>query len=392
MRYLKPLSSLAFIALCCCSILEAAQHKQVEQKTTSPQIHQHGYEDLKYFLLPAINFEDLSFEHAVNKLLLEYKATCAETNEKPLDISIKLTDKSTSKRSYVGGGSFNLIVDQLCAIYGMEMKQHEKGFTFSPIPHVKTLQTLNIPVPPDFNTVHSIKKIQTLFNLAHISHSKTRSVLTIRGQDYDVRRCKKFINSFNLITPVQIKIVSKIISVPPDGFPKVWQDGLDNKSLLLSDGQLQMLIRALASNDKVKISTTPSIVTRNKENATIQIIREVIEKNANVNKNKAADQAVKAPAWIGHKLDIKNTMLGLALNTDLSFDYHHVAGMTVADINSFPKAVKKEDIQKFKTSTKLTTKDGMTRVLKIKAPGKANSYLFVTLSIIDATGKRFNNE
>ena len=98
-----------------------------EKKSQMPKkdshLATHQYQDLKHFFISKITFEKVEFKKAVGMLLAHYQKTCEASHEKPLDFELHIQGVSVGVIDAQFSGNFDYILNQLCAMSGMVLKQ-----------------------------------------------------------------------------------------------------------------------------------------------------------------------------------------------------------------------------------------------------------------------------
>ena len=114
------------------------------------------------------------------------------------------------------------------------------------------------------------------------------------------------------------------------------------------------------------MSTLPSIVSRNNEDALIEIIQEL---------------GPKSKGWSGVKLAIKSSFYGLGNETVLLYEQR-------PPLESKQSAYPKHKIlQPARVLEALYLKDSHTMIIKVHESKELSQYIVITSNIIDATGK-----
>ncbi|MGJ8655023.1 MAG: hypothetical protein ACSHX6_01130 [Akkermansiaceae bacterium] len=316
--------------------------------------------------------------------------SCEETLETPLPLLIKLEDPEPIKHpkfSVKLQGNFEEILNQLCAIHGMEMKVKDQSYIISTQASIEDEApvTINLQVAPDLiNEEAQSTKITSIKNLnllvddkkLQLFYKRQTATLIIQGPAHSAERVKRIVENVNSISPVQIKILSKIISYSPLTMTPEIKNILAKG--ILTEGEKQILLRFTAQLKGTETASLPSIVTRPNEQATIEIIRETL----------------KPKSFLGHKLQFQASIKGLSIEIDHQLNYHQTANMNFCKPGDSKAPLDKDapiKILKHKANFNLTARDDLTHVLKVNIPNSNKEhYLLIKSTVIDATGKRLN--
>jgi hypothetical protein len=223
-------------------------------------------------------------------------------------------------------------------------------------------------------------KLRELTHTHHcdISFDPDRSAIRISGNNDEVERIQSLIDIYQNTPPTQIRTLTKIITIPEGALTHVAINDqvpqLDGKStLILSDGQSQMLMRLLAQTREADIMSAPSGISRPNEQLTIEIIREIIFPSV-------TDPATFSKDWTGFKITAQPALLGFGITPQLLFN----RGIMDTTHNN-DTAISIRHIQ---DQVENYTPTNRTIIAPIQSEKGKTSYLFLTMQEIDATGAR----
>ena len=299
------LSSIAFITCLPCS-LSAKLHDPIKPKEQGViKKHQHPHEQLKHFILGEITFNKLNFEQSLKVLQTEYAKTCVETNDTPLlfNYHINGNEKQILDMEFTIEGSYQYILNQLCAIYGMKVTQKANVHTFTPYPADETITTKTIRVPPDYESGFSkLGKVVANEELS-VRFDQARSQLSLRGNAKAVAKMEAFSKNIFSLKPIQVKMRSHIIGIAKKQKHTLIDELLkeENRSI---DPQVLAKRLKLQENEQYTIGQLASVVCRLRETASLVRIREGRNSVTNLSDEKL---------WEGIKLDYTPTRKGMQI-------------------------------------------------------------------------------
>lgn len=111
----------------------------------------HKPEELQHFFLPAVELKNTTFSEAMDTLIAQYRKTCQETGETPLDFKWSIEGNPDPIVSLILKGDFLSDCKLLAAIAGLRLEQDGSTFTFSEFVDSSSLAR-RWTIPPNFTT------------------------------------------------------------------------------------------------------------------------------------------------------------------------------------------------------------------------------------------------
>lgn len=351
----------------------------------------HRPERLKEFILPTLTIEGLGIEEAMQKLKEAYEETCLKTGEIPLNLRFDIPPESSGKINIrLEGKNFSSAVKLLATLSGMTASRHGSLYEFALIPDERDSISRSFTVPPDFyTTVDALGNIrgEKTDNEGDTSPKSTplNTMLRSLGLDLDPSTHLALGNKGTMILettstadataltqltktlanekPMQLRFSSRLIELPPGvDFP------LPDTSKM-TGAEAQFFMREMAQRKGTELMTLPSLVTKNGEPGTIELVREyTLPKNNN--------ESEFETHLVGKVMHLEGSALGFGQETAFNF-----TDTTVDDTT--------KDIT-FETQTAVSdngfTSDQGTRFVVQERPDGTKAVVLVTSTLIDPTG------
>ncbi|MGJ8673332.1 hypothetical protein [Rubritalea sp.] len=344
----------------------------------------HSFQELDRFYLPDIRLKQVTLDEAFKAIDVAYKETCEITLQKPLQI--KYTGAPTEKRTLniTLSGTYQETTKLIAAYFGSELRYSPDTQTVavSPTTIDPSITQSEIPLPPDWYQLlnltpstkdrtnaseeKALEKLASILdenNKTEISYSRKKCTMTISGSPLAVKKLKNISQILRGIKPSQIRVASKSVALPEKNDPLSRALTGDNV-LYLEDGAVQMIMRGLSQTKDTQITTAPSIVMRDKELATLELINEF-----------ESGLLSKKKQWTGCRLHIYGELTGF----DITLNRETFIGQREGLLNKF-------HYYDYKWIT--TCRDGNTTARYSHSHNGLNYYIFMTNNIVDATGKR----
>jgi hypothetical protein len=364
---------------------DSVRTKSGERSTPQPRAT-HLPEALPGFYLPSLEIEGLTLNEALNLILLKYNETCERIGEVPLRIRF-LTPPDGGKRIslHLQATSFEQAVRLLAAVSGLEVNR--TGVTYKFLEsngNGSGSDDITVRISPfaaaDLAGVLETNEgtLQEIFSSSGLLTDPNTSistgengVVTITGGTAGDRALiSSLLTTLGERTRVQHKVMTKIVELP---------DGLDldvPNGSVLSDSEMQILMRKLAMAKGTELMTMPSITMRPDLPGEIKIVREVIVPKAGVQDPGSKDDFTKFE--VGKTMSTSTSPLGLG--QELKFHYED---SEIDDTQG--ETLSKRQILSSEASG-YQSNNG-TRITISKRDDGGYSATFVTATLIDATGR-----
>ena len=354
----------------------------------SPKILTHQVSDLKDFRMADIKLNNLDFEASIKLLKNSYSNICEETNDTTLPLEFKI-HKSASKRkvSVTLHGTFENMLNQLCAIHSIQYKQVGNTFQFSSlktsVDEIDPVVTVSISLPPDsFNFGPSQQQLKILANSEKLitKWSKPQASLIVSGKQSEVSHLTRIAKSLYHFRPIQAKVGIKIISYDPTSskLSPILKQSLTQS--IFDEAQTKLLFRNFSKQIGINVNTLPSIVSRINEEASIQLFNEV--------------PTPKSPLSLGHEFKINvHSIKGLSVDMNSSVIYDYISGMKFEKSSTLPANMPKEiKPKKYQAQMKTQGRDRSTHLFKVNIPeSNLDHWITMQISLMDATGRLLQN-
>ena len=328
-----------------------------------------------------MEIEALTFNEALNLILPKYAEICERTGEVPLRIRF-LTPPDGGKRIslHLQTTSFEQAVRLLAAVSGLEVNRTGVTYKFLEIDrNGSDTDEVTVRISPsaaaDLARVLGTKEgtLQEIFSSSGlladpntaISMDERGGVTIAGGTAGDRALISNLLKTVSASSPVQHKIMTKIVNLP-DGFELNIPSGT-----VLSDSEVQILMRRLATTEGTDIMTMPSIVMLAGIPEKIEIVEKVL-----VPKPGSSDEFTSFN--VGKTVDTQTSPLGLG--HDLMFRYED------SDIDDTQgEALSKRQIVNSE-AIGYQSNNG-TRVTISKRDDGRVAATFVTATLIEVTGR-----
>ncbi len=255
----------------------SSRHSVITRPTHSPA-------RLREFYLPAVEIDGLPLAAALEKLRGAYEDACLQAGEVPVPL-VFVVPPGVDGVLHVKlpPATFTASLRLLAAVAGMKVVREDAEFRFEP---PSTMALPSQVVPPDFlsrlaalsgspqgtDLAGSLKALGLeLDDPGSVSFLAHGHIVFTGSTPADRARVSELI--FNLCQgrPLQHKLESKLVQIPAG---LEWT--VPDKSAM-SDDDLQNLVHVLSQIKGVEVMTLQSVTARGGEEATIEVVREIIE-------------------------------------------------------------------------------------------------------------------
>jgi len=358
------------------------------QKTApvNTSLETHSSEDLKLFHMGQIEFNKMDFKSSTELLKRNYFILCKETSNTPLPLEIKI-ENSVSKHNLTLtlGGTFEQILDQLCAIHDMHFEQEDTTFTCSPfsqpVTDSKQTVTTSLRVPPSTSNKQTLNLLANTNNVT-MTWDDPRSTITLSGKQTAVSYIKRIAERMFTIRTfsksVQYKILTKTVSFKHGSVTLSAPIKQLLEKEILNEGETQILLREVSKSENAKITAYPSILSRFNEEAKIEIIK----------------NAPREQGTIGHTIQSSIILKGMSMHLKSKLNYHSITGMKFAELDNFPVIKPGESVQinKYDYPMEGVARDGYTHLFKLNiSESNTEDWILMKTYLLDASGNRITN-
>lgn len=362
----------------------------------------HAPERLKEFMLPEIAIDGLTLGEALRKLMAAYQDACLKSGETPLPLVFTVPAAATRKLTlHLPAGNFNASVQLLATLSGMKASRKDREYRFEPLTGERKQVSQELPVPPDFNTTLNVMagvetaiepgdpfarqepivrktEIECLTALGldldpstHVSLGASGKLTLKTTSAADAAAISELAKSLSEHPPMQTKFTSKILELPSGA------DWTPPNGSRMRDDEVQMLMREMSQTKGVELQTTPTVTARNGQNATVEIIREVIYPTDDTGKNFETRN-------VGKVLNLQGSLLGFG---------HEVATTFTDTTGGLDPSTGKAAFDK-RTDMADTgfSSDGGSRFIVQTRPDGSRTVLLLNSTMIDATGRPIHDQ
>jgi hypothetical protein len=345
----------------------------------------HAPRQLKDFFIPDVDIDGLPLREALEKMRAAYEKICLETGETPLALSFHLPSRNPKPlRVKLRSQTFTQSIRLLALLAGMKVKREGTDFHFAELSGDLPSGKRELQVPPDLkmrlaeftggSSEHDLRHLLASMGIEFdpstaVEFDPSTAKLSIDAADgKDAAALTSLLNYLGSQSPIQVKLDAQVMEIP---------SGDDWKSPDLQSmdkAGLDALLADLAVRAGITGSALPSIVARNGEEATIEIIRELIMPKAD-NENEFETHN------IGKTLLIEPQLVGLGTRMELNFrdveanldqDSGDVSVRNRTEIDGIEYAI-----------------DAFTRLSIQTRPDGSRTLVLLTSSRLDATGSPF---
>lgn len=368
----------------------AVRTKSIHRELDSTR-HTHGPHRLREFMLPAIVIDGLTLDEALRKLMASYRDACGKCGETPLPSTFSMPPGATRKLTvHLPAGNFKTSVQLLAALAGMKVSRKDMDFRFEPMADERKSVNRTLQVSPDFLTVlnelagvvpasgnprdpnipifiqHCLKKLGLTDPSTHVSVGVSGDLKLETMSAKDAAMISELAKIIGEQAPAQVKTETKIVEIPVDF------NWTPPAATQMTHDQVAMMMRDLAQQKGVELQTLPSVTSRNGQNATVEIVREVIY---------PIDDSGKAfeSRNVGKVLHMQGNLLGFGHEVDLKFTD------TTGGID--PETGGHIFENRTDMADKSYSGDGGTKIVVQTRPDGSRTLMFLKSRMIDATGQ-----
>lgn len=363
----------------------------------------HAPERLKEFMLPEVVINGLTLGEALQKLMDVYEETCGKTGETPLHLTFDLPPGSTKKlKLKLNPRNFNSSVQLIATYAGMKVSRTKTAYHFEPFPDERKQVNKTVKVPPDFASrlidqaeipplscfeqfknpsfvrVFGVPPLGDILKMSgvdldpstRLSVDPSGSLTLETTSGADAAAIAALTDTLGSEKPIQHKFVSKVVEIPADF------DWTPPDVTQMSSDQVQSMMREIAVTQGAGIASLPSAVTRPGQNATVEILRELI-----IPTDDSATHFEKHD--IGKVVSITGSPLGFGHDTTVHY----------TDTTGGPDGTGKSIIPINRTDLADSgySSDGGSRLVVQTRPDGSKTLLIVTSQLIDSTGRLVND-
>lgn len=358
----------------------------------------HSPAQLQDFFLRPIDLQDATLADAIPRIMESYREACAIAGEVPLDLSFEIPAGPTPTLTlHLPGMPFSAALKYIATLSGRKVTREGLAFSFPPFAN-DGARSAKLQVPPDFASflatlkqpptseadpfgnppITSPQPRRTIAELLtdlgiHLDPSTTvhlgpNGELTIDSKNpadtATISTLAKHASAAG--RPQQVKFTSKVIKLPSTTpLPGLPLGSIDSVTL-------DRVTRELAQENGSDIATMPSITARAGQNATIEMIHEVIYPDPHEIGSFYARN-------VGVTLSVKPEFIGFGQHTDL--DYLDIAAEPPAADGS----VQFNELAHINGKNYAT--DGGAHLMTESHPDGSTTVLLITSEKIDATGR-----
>lgn len=331
-----------------------------------PKLTRHDANQLKDFILPLVEGRQVSLNRALGLLEEAYQEACFRSREKPLKLTFKLHDAPDHPLSFcLRGKSFLACLNHLAALAGLTVERHDSSFELIPAatagqpaelsfqqfgPAMPKLRALagQEPAPEEHDWEALLRSTGLILEQGTVLTPGSDGFLRLTGSAAEIARVK---SALTLATepPVQLKLATKLITAASP---------LDLPKTVLTEAELQQLLRDFARLPGAEVLTQPSITAAENQTAMVEIIRETAGGDGSTD-------------WTGVKATYQTARTGLkVVTTDQS-----------------ERRPEHPDDAAWLVDTDVAAYPGETHVQQLASRDGSHHYRLLTVTPIDATGR-----
>lgn len=396
---------------------------KVSDRPASPGVHAtHRPHQLKKFYLPEVEIDGLPLKAALAKLQAAYENVCRESGEIPLSLTFVVPPEATRPLT-VKTGIRNLdgAIHLVAAMSGLKVSRTGSEYAFTAPKESGETVKKSFKLPPDFFADPSSKETDPFAevpvlpegmspseHLATLFDKKDDDIIwtdpdepaQLSPADYfaskgialdpDTKLIRNADGTLQLETtsaadriaiegmidlavndvPVQHKMETRMVQISAD------TDWTPPDLSQLDAAGVAQLMRQLDQSKGVEIVVQPDITARSGENAKIEIIREVIQPPRTPDEGYRKDD-------VGVVVNFRPTPYGFGSHVDLNFSEKVI----VAD---GPESDPFRIVERTSIADSSFSGDGNANMHVQTHPDGSRSVVFVTPTLIDATGQPLN--
>ena len=365
--------------------------RRVKSELTVKAKPTHSYAELKDFIIPELRLENITFKQALYELNKKYNEICKLSGETPISFRFKIEGASNRPIQFtLRNLSFTAMLETLSAIEGMSMLQDGRDVSFSPLKDSGTKETRLMTMSPTMmeklstassklgiklDSMSNVRRSSAMFTFQHdlyqlsfiptlsklldipessFTFKKSTSQLSITADAVQADRIDTLVANFLSKPVLQVKIKSQVITVSPDS-------NFDPATISDPD-----FFRHLASTPGVDILTSPTLVMRAGETATISMTEEFTYQSE-------SNDSVKDAT--GLTIENQAGFAGFGLNASAHYDSSYRTNDSANPVKHIETAHSEYTRRSTPSIVRLNTHDG------------SQSYLILTHEEIDASGR-----
>jgi hypothetical protein len=266
----------------------------VEPSENFPEYQTHEPEQLGECFLPPLTAENVTLREAVQLILQSYIDVCTVTKQEPLVLSLHIPEGLDERMDIeLAGGSVTSMLMKVGLRLGLICEQNRGALTYRPIGgsyelNAKGLTSQSWEVGPDFR-----RELSELLNPSPGSENLSLSVeeafavlgypsgegspvwletansnLNFVGRPSDLDAVDRLVNILRESNTATMFGTSQVMISSPKPVPGIAER--------LRAGESQSVLRELASIEGASLRRLPEVTMRPGENATVEVIREVL--------------------------------------------------------------------------------------------------------------------
>ncbi len=398
----RRISGVLLVSLCLSSPLAHANEEQPDQKKP-PKLQR----ELTTFWLRDLEIEDATFETAIEQIRKKYRQCAHGAKREELPLRITKAETQAEERGLAmvpkdfriefaeNGISALAAVRKVGAMGGYRLKVGESELILRPVPDLadapyvksyavppdfrltdadgnrvkgpnlgKGFARFGIPFPEGTTALYNPRTSHLVVRQTHRNHELVRQAVGHRDQ-----------------RQLQVLLTSKLVHIP-----RAWLE----KDRVMSERQFETSIRDLTRTKGSTLVTAPSVVTRNGQKATVEVIREFIYP---ANKDRTKFGSYDSGLALTMDPALEGTKIRLAGEVALNMFKNQTAVEFVTGFPNFktPPGVKGvDDLDPRITEFDVVLESGQTVALSsFKSEPKGDQIIaFITATLIDPAGRR----
>jgi hypothetical protein len=227
---------------------------------------------LRYFYLQPLDFTGITLQEALERLRAAYVQACRDSGEEPLPLVFTLPPGfNPTLRMMTRSRTLESTVHLLAAASKLSVKRHGREFRFTTPPEAGgRVVKREFDLPFGINAADYLAEMGIILDPGTRVVSSPGSLILENANTADLAAVCSLAMSLAMDPTVTLKLTAKLVNLPAGTeWPHADQS-------ILSDAEIQSVMRGLASRKDVELMTLPSVVAKSEQDATIEIVRELI--------------------------------------------------------------------------------------------------------------------
>jgi hypothetical protein len=334
-----------------------SETRNAARRTREP-LAEHTADQLGDWILPAVDGRNVTFRSALGILMAAYKDACQRSRSAPLDLEFSYPPDDGARISFsMERTDFRSALRRIASLAGYRLVMEGQQISFVPMPANLHTSEHSIQVPPDF----AMGLKQELQRLGIRHDESIGGMLAAAGIVGPDRHVTLAANGTLLATVSQgelERLEARLSGGKTRQLKGTVQLVLSDSPLEIDDaemtkGEVDDLLRSLAGRNGTKVVTAPSMTMREKQEGTIEMIRELPD------------------GWTGTRLTIEAEAVGLSIVSRDTTQYR-------------PDDHPKPYLQR---TTHSVLADGESQISLVGRKDDTHLYRVMTLESIDTTGR-----